>query len=549
MSELKPSIMKCLECGYEPNIITDVCIKCGGKVVKICGNCQAHNPVENNKCEKCNEILALTPQKKIDYDKLDKNDENKEKTIDQNFQENKDILSDKKTKLEFEPITDAITRKVSYRHKKKEEIFELKKIEEEKARIESFAKEKKYEDNKEIESKKIEQKEKNNIYTKNKRFLVGVSILVFLFLVIIYFFVIRKSVSKYNLIFTAKNYLTALKKKDYEKAYSYLSTNSRAMVSFNDYIKANEEYYSSVGEWDFKDVKIYLFNKDQSIVSYKLYENGEWKDDYLNFINERGVWVRPYVWNLFEEIEKAFNRNDYTTALYLSQKLYLIDPLDPRSSGNLCWSEYLMQLFDKSVESCRRTIELSYLYPVKYYNTEQIFWYKFNYADSLKFTGRVEEAINIFNSLISAPDVNLNSKCPVFMVRGGSYIEISRYEEAKRDFMTAINVCEKDLDKKEAQRIVDMLNGNKCEDVISFIKGYRYNGEKFINFLNTIIKSFDDKKNKYDVLFNCEHKMGPYYIIDVDVAKVSKNKKDIIYSYSFDVDLWHKKVELLKEEK
>jgi len=540
MSELKPSKIRCKKCGYEPNIITDVCIKCGGEIIKICGNCGYENSVEKIYCDSCGALLALTPHKKIDIE--DKKDTATKETP-------------KKTKIEFEPITDTMSREDSYR-KRMEESKEKKEMEPGIEKINNVKKEaqiiQKYTGNKE-EQRKDTQKDTSttvlNPPEKNrKRFLIIISVSIIVSLIFSYVFFIRQSISKYQLLFRAKGYLTALKNKDYEKAYSYLSNNSKTLVNFVDFLKVSEDYYSKIGDWDFKDVKIYYFDENNSVISYKLKEGGEWRDDYLNFIKEYNIWTRPYVWNIFEDIDNAINSRDISKALFLSQKLYLIDPLDPRASGYLCWSEYFMGLYDKSVESCRRTFEISQIYPIKYYNDEDLFWYRFSYADSLKFTNRVEEAIKVFDYLLSQPDVSIKSKCSSFIARADSYSKIKKYDSTLADLQSAFSICPDGVEKKEAQNRINMLNGLGCNDSIKLFKRCNFEGQKFENYILTFIKDLKsrDKKANYNLNINCNHLEGPYYEVE-GILKNSK-KNQIISIYKGKINLWERSGEIIKED-
>ncbi|MCX7647267.1 MAG: hypothetical protein N2Z60_01510 [Elusimicrobiales bacterium] len=540
MSDIKPSKIVCKSCGYEPNILSDVCIKCGGEIVKICGNCGNQNGVEKVRCDSCNTLLALTPQKKIDLEK------EKEETKPEN----------KKIKIEFEPITETMSREDSERgnYKKPEVKFnsnpiseDVKKTEKEKKAISEYV---------DQIPKKLEQKEepkecKEKSSFKNKRFLIVIVSSLVVSLLLSYFLFIRKSLSRYNLLFTANKYLSALKNRDYEKAYSYLSNNSKTIISFTDYVKTSEDYYSRVGSWDFKDLKIYYFDNNQSVVKYKIKEGNEWKDDYLNFIKEHDIWTRPYVWNLFEQIDEAFNLKDFSKALFLSQKLYLIDPLDPRSSGYLCWSEYFMRLYDKSMESCKRTIEISSIYPIKYYTDEDIFWYRFNYADSLKFLGKNEEAIKVFGELLKIPDVPSKSKCSVFLSRADAYARIKSYENSLKDLSSAVSICGEGMEKNDAEKRIAMMNGVMCEEALKFFKNYKYENARFEEFINSVLKNIklQNPKFKYDISFSCKHTIGPEYEVFAEIKKISKNP-EVVKNYSGRVNLWDRTLELnSKEEK
>lgn len=533
MSDLKPSKIKCKSCGYEPNIIADVCIKCGGEIVKICGNCEHENSVEKNRCDNCGELLALTPHKKIDIELKEKERSREEELKDRLDKQKVDF------KIEFESITDTIARKEeSYRKKlefpkqteEKKDIIkeELKKVEVEKKKIEEFVKEKKNSENTQNQQEKHQTKK-----TSLKLIAVVIASLTII-LSISYLIFGRKSFSRYDLIITAKKYLSALRDGEYDKAYEFLSQNSKAIISFSNYVKTLENYYSNVGKWNFKDIEIYYFDKNQSIIKYRLIENNIEKDDYLNFIMEYGKWKRPFVFNLFEEIDDAFLKKDFPRALFLAQRAYLIDPVDPRTSGYLCWSEYLMGLHDKSVESCKRVVEISNIYPIKYYSESELFWYSFNYADSLRFTEKIEQSIEVYNALQRNPSITEREKCVIHVARSDSYIALKDYNSALNDIKKAMEVCENDsIEKKEMERRFKILTGEMCEDAIMFAKKYKYGGLTLESYLN---QNFDLTGTNYNTKFSCSYLKGSVYNVYLEMLI----GKRILKRLNIEVDLWNK---------
>ncbi|NLH39134.1 MAG: hypothetical protein GX445_03625 [Elusimicrobia bacterium] len=540
MSDIKPSRIRCKKCGYEPNVITDVCFKCGGEIVKVCGSCGYENSVEKMYCDSCGSLLALTPEKKIEV-----SDRVSEKTKN-------DSSKIKERNLEFESIGETVSnREDSYRVKlNKEEIQNP-------SAQASLIDEKKLKDAVDTNKSSSDDTPSERINTNyapqkksKKKIYIIISSVVVICLLIFHLLFINNGFSKYKLIFTTKKYLTALKNEDYTRAYDYLSSNSKSLITLKDYLKTSNDYYSKIGKWDFKDIKIYYFDENQSIITYKLKEgNEDWKDDYLNFIKEYGVWRRPYVWNLFEQIDDAFSQRDFSTALFFSQKLYLIDPLDPRASGYLCWSEYFMRLYDKSAEDCKKVLDLSAIHPVKYYTEEELFWNKFNYADSLRFLGKTDESIKVYDSLISASGIQSESKCSVFLARSDAYVSLKDYDMAISDLSSASSVCKDNISKKEADDRMRIIEGLACDDAVKFVKNYNFNGIRFEDFLEQRLKKIISRNNnlRADLKFECEHKIGPKYQVRSFISGMYN--RDIL-SYQGEVDLWEKTVQIrkIKEE-
>lgn len=538
--------LKCVKCGYEPNIISDVCIKCGGEVVKICGACGFENKVEKNYCDNCGTLLSLTPEKQIAIEESDRKPPEDKKELDEK--------SNKKIELEFEPIHETINQKAESYRKKLESGFEyekskeeLKKIEEEKKKLESYREKKEIEEKQQKEFEDNKNNGKKNFLYKHKLFLIILSSFI-ISVFVSYFLFIKDSMDKYKLLFVAKNYLSALSSKDYKKAYSFLSENSKKSISFLDFVKTSERYDSEVGGWSFKDVKIYYYSNNQSIITYKIREgSSSWRNDYIDFVKEHDRWVRPYIWNILEKIDEVLSKNDLTTALFLSQKLYLIDPLDPRSSGNLCWSEYYMRLFDKSVESCKRVLDLVEFYPIKYYPDEELFWFKFAYADSLRFTDKYDDALRLYDILISNDKISPKDKCPIYLARSDIYVIKKMYEKAKEDLISARNFCQTEFNIKESIKRFNILEGKSCQDAVDFAKVYKYSGQRISELVNKSILGIKDRQFRIIDRWECKYADGPVYEINVfgDFFSVKgkfmkKIKTQILYKLK--VDLWNKNV-------
>ncbi|PIS47194.1 MAG: hypothetical protein COT17_04695 [Elusimicrobia bacterium CG08_land_8_20_14_0_20_51_18] len=478
---MKPTVIKCSKCGYESNIISDTCIKCGAQLEKICGNCGARASVEKNYCDECGKLMLL----KIIEEKPAPPDTEK--------------VKGEKASIEFETFDEAIeARQKSYTGKmaKKAEDapepavppkgksftdpFAAKMAEDttrDKENLVAYADKQKIKDKEELDRLRLMKVREDRTFWQKNRLYVYLLLGVFILLFLAWLF-LTPYMPRLRLVLAAKNYLGALNGKDYKTAYDLLSANSKASCPFTDFLKYNERYYSRMPGWEFKDLEIHSISSSGAVVRYRLKEGkGEWKENFLSFVLENGKWTRPYIWHLFTQIDESIAAGDFTRALFLSQKLYLTDPVDPRASGYLCNSEYLMRLYDKSVETCKRTLESAKTYPVSF-SEEEFFWYNFYYADSLRFQARFSEAVKIYDVLFDNKALSGKNKCPLLMSRADAHVREGRYYAAKEDIASAVNSCPPGPAKNEAGKKLRLLSGEAAEEAVFLAQRFRYSPGK-----------------------------------------------------------------------
>ncbi|MEW5950634.1 MAG: zinc ribbon domain-containing protein [Elusimicrobiota bacterium] len=530
---MKPAIIRCSKCGYQSNIISDTCLKCGSPLVKICGNCEAVNAVEKNYCDGCGSLLALKMPEQKESSKEEKKEEKP---------------SSPKPVIEFESLHETVQGHADSFRKKQEANPQntAPKIENKDERVEAAKKEK--EKLEELKNKKTEEK-KSSVKVQDKKISFAkyaVFIAVALAVFSIAWLAVSPSIPKIKLVITAKNYLNALKEKNYSQAYSYLSNNSKFTCSFTDYVKYNDAYYSSLKNgWEFKDVSVFKMENEAALVKYSLKEGtGPWREDYISFVKEHDKWVRPYIWHLFSPIDEAISKGDFSQALFLAQKLYLTDPIDPRTSGYLCNTEYLMGLYDKASESCKRVLESQADYPVGF-NKEEIFWFTFYYADSLRFMARFKEALDIYEELFSFEDISLKNKCPLLMSRADAYVRLGDFDKASVDAASAVSVCPEGINKKEALKRSSFLNSDLSSEAVSMVQKAKpsQDSQSIFEQRNSVLKSLNSdkgKKDSYKDEWIAQKEEGPIYTVKVIQQKVDKKGKKTEENevYRASVNLW-----------
>ena len=474
----KPSVIKCPKCGYQPNIISDVCLKCGAKLEKSCGECGFANPVEKNYCDQCGALLALNPPPKTDPSPAPPPAPSAAPAQDAKPKK-------QEFKLEMESIQDTVSSSDQSFRRRMAEVSKLETRAAE-ARRSSAGPDRPKPDQQ-------AQKVSSPLMADSARLMrdtplpkpvrpgvlrrfAGPAITVALTLVLfgILYMIAAPSLPRIRLVMTAKAYLSAISEGRYDKAYDLLSTNSKAAISLQDYVKNSREYYSKAPAWQFRDVQVFTMNKDAAMVRYELKEGkADWKKDYISFVREHNRWTRPYIWILFQPIQDAIDRHDLPQALFLAQKLYLTDPIDPRSSGYLCSTEFYMGIYDKAAESCRRVIDGAAVYPVGYTNDE-MYWYNLAYADSLRYLQRERVAIQEYEKLMKWPGLTAKEQCPLYLNRADSYVALKDYDRALEDVMAAEAVCLEEPSKSDVKKRLAYMSGSAGKDAVLFAQKSRF---------------------------------------------------------------------------
>ncbi|OGS11693.1 MAG: hypothetical protein A2234_08380 [Elusimicrobia bacterium RIFOXYA2_FULL_58_8] len=445
MTENK-SVIRCPKCGHEPRLVSGTCEKCGAVLEKQCGSCGFSNSVEKNYCDQCGTALALITQR----------------TPGKPPPPSKEI-----PQLEIQGIQDTINER--------DHSFRQRQHPDEPApppapAAQPPAAEKPLTRPGPQQEPAPPPAAASGI-KKITGPLVGLSLLAAVAVII--YMVVIPFLPRLRLTMTAKEYLTDLSQGKYEKAYGLLSTNSKAACTLEDYITYNEEYYEKVPAWQFRNAQVFTMTKTAAMIRYELKEaGGAWKTDYLSFVLEHGRWTRPYIWMLFQPIDEAMARRDFVQALFLSQKLYLTDPIDPRASAYLCSSEFFMGLYEKAAESCSRTITAAAAYPVGYTSSE-LYWFNLYYADSLRYLERNRAALEEYEKMLKLPNLTVEEQCPLFLNRADVYVNIKDYEKGLADIMRAETACTQSPSKEDTAKRLAYMGGGAAEEAINFAKNSR----------------------------------------------------------------------------
>ncbi|MBI4803219.1 MAG: hypothetical protein HY796_11920 [Elusimicrobia bacterium] len=452
----KSSVIKCPKCGYEPNIIGDVCLKCGAKLEKVCGGCGFANAVEKNYCDQCGMVMTLKVPAKQEDASAPPPPPPPPAAAD-----GTKPPEQQKYRLEMQPIESTVSEKdISFR-----KLFPGKPAAPGVPGAEAL--------NKPAPPAAggSQSPKATGIPVKmaSVKKIAGILVTAGLFcaLCFVLYLIAAPHIPKFMLERTAKNYLKKLSTGRYEEAYALLSSNSKAACSMTDYVNYSRQYYAASPPWEVRDVSAFVMAPEAAMVKYQLKEgSAAWRTDYISFVKEHDRWTRPYIWLLFEPIESAISKQDYPQALFLAQRLYLTDPMDPRSSGYLCVSQFFMGLYDRSADSCKKTISSVLTYPSGF-SAGELFWFRVYYADSLRFVQKYEEALKEYDELLKMPERLAKEQCPLYLNRADALVRMKKYDSALYDMLHADAVCP-DANKAEVLKKTRVLNGAAMQEAVDF---------------------------------------------------------------------------------
>ena len=474
----KSSIIKCPKCGYLPNMLGDTCLKCGALLEKVCAQCGFANSVEKNYCDQCGSVMILSAPKKeqpaSEPAPAPQPAQPAAKTPEPAPAPPTPAAPEQKPfKLEMESIQDTVSEKeMSFRGR----VPPAQAPAAAPAAVPPPA----GKPGAGMYRPPLQQPYMSkppagaaHIFLKKFSGAIMTGGLLLVLLAILYL-IAAPYLPRLRLLMTAKAYLSDISQGKYDKAYGLLSSNSKSACSLEEYKKNSQDYYAHVPSWQFKNVEVFSMSKEAAMVRYQLKEGtAPWKSDYISFVHEHDRWTRPYIWVFFQPIQEALKKQDFPQALFLSQKLFLTDPIDPRSSGYLCTSEFYMGLFEKSAESCKRTVDSAATYPVGY-SSEELFWYNLCYTDSLRYLQRDRAALQEYEKLLQWPGLTPKEQCPLYLNRADSFIALKDYESALQDVMKAEATCTESPNREEAKKRLDFMSGSAGAAAITYAQKSRF---------------------------------------------------------------------------
>lgn len=454
---LKYSHIKCSKCGHEPDGQERVCPKCGGPTQKACGSCGFLNSTDKKYCDSCGTMLELRPMTGPSISGRTVVFQSIGDTVDSNsFRSSAPSQPQPYGPPGAGPAPAPGAEKAPQPQQEKAPPKPS------------------------VSGRSSSQRQASARKSAAKPFRFFSSRMAVLYVLLaaglagMAALLLNPYIPKFKLMLTARRYLSALSSGDYETSYKLLSANSRESCTYEEYRKNSEDYAKKAGKWEFDGLEVFLMEENAAVLKYRLKEGAsDWKDDYISFVAEGGGWARPYIWNFFAPIEAALERGEFPQALALARKLAETDPMDPRTSGYLCAAQFFMKMYDNAADSCSRTVESSRFYPVGF-SPEDIFWYTFYQADSLRFLNRYREAVDIYGNLMVKKELSSKEQCPLYMGRADALVRLGDYDGALADARNAQIHCLGRIDAAEADRRLRYISGQALNDAVEYVKNSRF---------------------------------------------------------------------------
>jgi len=352
---------------------------------------------------------------------------------------------------------------------------------------------------------------------------------------------------KYALVRTAKRYLGEFSSGNYDKVYNMLSRLSQDSCSREEFVRLS----SNPKPWQFRNVEVFFMDKDAAMVKYQLKEGtNSWTNDYVSFIKENGRWARPYTWNMYAKIDSALESGDKAQALFLAQRMFLTDPLDPRSHGYLCATEYGMGLYQEAIASCSKAIKSGGMYPVGY-SIDALAGFRFQLADSYRSSGQLGEALNEFAEILALSGIKDDMRCAVYATRSHAHVEAKNYESALADVLSAQNFCKEPDTRREADGYLKILTGEAKDSAIELAKNYKASpGDEPFSAVWRVQKEEMSARLRLrqppEDSWTALHVAGPVYRVVLRMEKaVDRTGRRLApkEAFSFTVDVWNNTAE------
>lgn len=235
----------------------------------------------------------------------------------------------------------------------------------------------------------------------------------------------------------AAKYLDALRNADIEAAYLMLSDEAKKHVSREEFGALRD-----TTPWSWSDLKVVRAEADAVVLKYTLQPMGQQpREDVLQFILEKGYWVRPYNWSLLKKAEDALERNDADLALLLANAAVEINTRDPMARAYLCEAVFYRRNPVDTARECELALDLHEQYPSKL-STRSLFHLHALLGDTYKNAlRRYPDALREYNTLLSFPQLTQADRCRLVSARAETLSAMGRAEEAQADANAAATLC------------------------------------------------------------------------------------------------------------
>lgn len=269
----------------------------------------------------------------------------------------------------------------------------------------------------------------------------------------------------------ADHYLHYLKVGDHTAAHEMLSSLSQTYCSQAEFKKIRD---AIAPKWTYSDVVPVVVESDAAFVRYQLKVPGQPVEyDYLSLIREDGRWVRPFVWNLLDKVEDAFDRGDPQTALGLARSAVIVDRREPMAHAYLCEAHYYSRAFPEAEKTCEAAIALNERYPSRV-NTASLYHLHAILGDAYKnHLDKPQAALEHYNKLLSFPKLGPADRCDILLARADTYGSLRLFTTALTDLQESEKWCVSPQDRDYLTRQLRVLSGEGMTDAVALARRHR----------------------------------------------------------------------------
>ena len=242
----------------------------------------------------------------------------------------------------------------------------------------------------------------------------------------------------------AREYLDALKQRDWEAAYNLFSTEARRACTLTEFAQSR-----GLTSWEWSGLRIEHKEPGAMLFSYDLkVEGAAPRRDHVLFVQEAGRgWVRPYTWTIMNKVEEAFDKGDADSGLLLARQAALINPLDPMARGYLCEAAYYRKSAEDTVDQCAAALALARIYPSNL-SLKSLYHLHAILADTYKNAlSKPERALDQYGQMLAFPNISPEDQCEILLARAEAYASMSRPGEALADLDRSGQLCAKPDDQ------------------------------------------------------------------------------------------------------
>lgn len=269
----------------------------------------------------------------------------------------------------------------------------------------------------------------------------------------------------------AARYLEDLRSGDYLSAYEMLSSLSRTYCTQAEFKKIRDAIAS---RWDYSDVQPVVVESNAAFIRYQLKVDGQPAEtDYLSLVRENGRWVRPYVWNLLDKVEDAFDKGDPQTALGLARSAVIVDPREPMAHAYLCEAQYYSMAYPEAEKTCETAIRLADRYPSRL-NTASRYHLHAILGDAYKnHLDKPQAALDHYNKLLTFPKLGAGDRCDILLARADTYGSLRLFTTALSDIKEADRHCVNPQDREYLSRQLRVLSGQAQNEAVALARRHR----------------------------------------------------------------------------